>query len=319
MQRYLVPAVLGLLLSPAAHAYPDRPVTVVAQQPPGSGSDAMTRIWSECVGQKLDQTFIVQNKPGANGILAVNYLKGATGDGYTVMTIGMSQMTITPYVYKKQPYDPESDFHNIAVFGEATLVLAAGPQADIKNMADLARVARATPGGINYGSPGKGSPAHLLTASLAEKLGIPSTHIPFVGESAGVTAMIGNQIQVMTLVMSTALPQIKSGKLVPLAVFSPGRDPALPQVPTIGEAADAAYLARPGWIAVVGNRQFPEAAAKTLADATRNCVQDPGFRGRMEAMNVRPAFGDSADVLKRAKVDSDIWKPLIQTLDLLQD
>ena len=188
-----------------------KPIQLIAQQPPGSGSDAMTRVWADCAARELGQPVVVQNKPGANGILAVNYLKAQPADGYNLLSIGMSQMTITPYVYKQQPYDPLRDFDGVAVLGTSPLVLAVPAGQGIASLADLQKLARATPGGINFGSPGKGSPAHLLTSALVEKLGVPGTHVPFVGEGAGLTALMGQQIHAMTLVIGTAAAQVKAG------------------------------------------------------------------------------------------------------------
>ena len=200
-------------------AYPAKPIQLIAQQPPGSGSDAMTRVWADCAARELGQPVVVQNKPGANGIMAVNYLKAQPADGYNLLSIGMSQMTITPYVYKQQPYDPLRDFDGVAVLGTSPLVLAVPAGQGIASLADLQKLARSTPGGINFGSPGKGSPAHLLTSALIEKLGVPGTHVPFVGEGAGLTALMGQQIHAMTLVIGTAAAQVKANKLVPLALF----------------------------------------------------------------------------------------------------
>lgn len=143
---------------------------VIAQQPPGSGSDAMTRAWAECVSRQTGQSAVVQNKPGANGILAINHLKSLPADGLNVMSIGMSQMTITPFVHKQMPYDPIKDFDGVAVIGTSPLVLVVPAGTGIQKLADLERVAKAQPGGLNFGSPGKGSPAHLLTTALAELL-----------------------------------------------------------------------------------------------------------------------------------------------------
>lgn len=307
------------LIGPDARAYPEKPITVIAQQPPGSGSDAMTRIWAECVAQKVAQPLVVQNKPGANGILAINNLKGQPADGYTVMSIGMSQMTITPYVYKNMPYDPAKDFSGVTVFGATPMILTASADSGIKNLDDLAAHAKAAAGGVNFGSPGKGSPAHLLTTALVSKIKAPGTHVPFVGEGAGVTALIGNQIQIMTLVSGTALPQVKAGKLVPIALFASQRSPAFPDVPAITELLDAQDLARQAWIGVVAKKGTPIAAIRSLNDATRQCLNDQGYTKRLQAMNVEPLATTGDDLEARAQADVRVWRPLIDALGLASE
>jgi tripartite-type tricarboxylate transporter receptor subunit TctC len=311
---------LALALSGAAWAqspYPARPVQLIAQQPPGSGSDAMSRTWADCAAREIGQPVVVQNRPGANGILAVNHLKGQPADGYSLMTIGMSQMTITPYVYKQPPYDPEKDFDSVAVLGSTPLVLAVPQASGITSLAQLEALARGRNGGIDFGSPGKGSPAHLLTTALVERMNIAGTHVPFVGEGAGLSALMGQQIQAMTLVIGTAAPQVKAGKLVALAVFGPQRSPLMPDVPTIAEAFPAAAdLARVAWIAVVAKAGTPPEVLGKLNAVTQRCNVDDSYRSRMEAMNVTLASSAPGDARQWAQRDTKVWRPLIEKLGL---
>jgi tripartite-type tricarboxylate transporter receptor subunit TctC len=315
-------ALLAAGIAAAAHtaaqaqAYPSRPIQLVAQQPPGSGSDAMTRTWAECASRELAQPVVVMNKPGANGILAINYLKSQPADGYNLMSIGMSQMTITPYVYKQQPYDPLKDFAGVAVLGISPLVLVAPAGGPIQRLSDMEKVGKSLPGGLNFGSPGKGSPAHLLTTALTDKLQVPATHIPFVGEGGGLTALLGNQIQLMTLVIGTAAAQVKAGKLVPLAIFAAERSPLMPDVPTIAEASIAKELARPAWIAVVAKAGTPPEMLVRLNAASQKCRDDAAYKTRMEAMNVGLVASTTADVKVWAERDIQVWKPLIDKLGL---
>lgn len=298
-------------------AYPSKPIQIIAQQPPGSGSDAMTRVWADCAARELGQAVVVQNKPGANGILAVNYLKAQPADGYSLMSIGMSQMSITPYVYRQQPYDPLRDFDGVSVLGTSPLVLAVPSGQGITRLADLEKLARATPGGLNFGSPGKGSPAHLLTTALMDRMGVPATHVPFVGEGAGLTALMGQQIHAMTLVISTATAQVKAGKLVPLALFAAQRSPQLPDVPTIAEALPAAGdLARPSWIAVVARAGTPPDLLNKLNAVTDKCRSDAQYKSRLETMNVTLTGSTPGDARAWAARDAAVWRPLIDKLGL---
>lgn len=312
----LLTSLLPVFALAQAQTYPSRPIQLIAQQPPGSGSDAMTRAWADCASRELAQPVVVMNKPGANGILAINYLKSQPADGYNLMSIGMSQMTITPYVYKQQPYDPLKDFDGVAVLGISPLVLVAPSGGPIQRLSDLEKVGKASPGGLNFGSPGKGSPAHLLTTALTEKMHVPATHIPFVGESAGLTALLGNQIQLMTLVIGTAAAQVKAGKLVPLAVFAAERSPLMPDVPTIAEVSPARELARPAWIAVVARAGTPPELLTRLNAASQKCTGDSSYKTRMESMNVTVTGSTPGDVKTWAERDIRVWKPLIEQLNL---
>jgi tripartite-type tricarboxylate transporter receptor subunit TctC len=311
----LLAATMALSLSVHAQSA----LQVVAQQPPGSGSDAMTRAWAECTSRQIGQPTVVQNKPGANGILAINYLKGLPADGQNVMSIGMSQMTITPYVHKQMPYDPIKDFDGVAVIGTSPLVLVVPAGTGVTKLADLEKVAKAQAGGLNFGSPGKGSPAHLLTTALAESMRWPATHVPFVGEAAGLTALMGQQIQVMTLVIGTATAQVKAGKLVPLAVFAGERSSLMPDVPTIAEAGGPKALARPAWIAIVAKKGTPPDILAKLNDATNKCLGDSAYATRMNSMNVTLTSSKPSDVTVWAERDIAVWKPLIDKLGLASE
>lgn len=297
--------------------YPSKPIQLIAQQPPGSQSEAISRIWAECVAKDLGQPVVVINKPGANGVIATSFLKGQPADGYNVMTVGMSQMTITPYVYKNLPYNPHTDFDGVAVLSVSPLILVASTQSGIKKLSDIPAVAKGMPGGVNYGSPGKGSPAHLFSADVTSRLQAESTHVPFVGEAAGVTSLLGGQIQLMTLTSGTAGPLINENKVVPLAIFAAERDPSFAKVPTIVETIGAKDLAKPGWLALVTKAGTPPQILKRLGEATERCTSDAVYRTRLAAVNVAAVKSTPADVMSWTDSYSAVFKPLIEKLNLV--
>lgn len=321
MRNFSLPqaALLAATLTMSLASQAQTALQVVAQQPPGSGSDAMTRAWAECTSRMTGQPAVVQNKPGANGILAINYLKGQPADGQNVMTIGMSQMTITPFVHKQMPYDPIKDFDGVAVIGTSPLVLVVPAGSGVSKLADLGKVSASQAGGLNFGSPGKGSPAHLLTTALTESMKWPATHVPFVGEAAGLNALMGQQIQAMTLVIGTAAAQVKAGKLIPLAVFAAERSSLMPEVPTISEAGGPQALARPAWIAIVAKKGTPADVVAKLNEATNKCRNDSAYVTRMNAMNVTLTTSKPTDVALWAERDIAVWKPLIDKLGLASE
>ena len=310
-----LPATMALADTPA---YPSRLIQLIAQQPPGSQSEAISRVWADCASRELGQAIVTLNKPGANGVLATNFLKSQPADGYNVMTVGMSQMTITPYIYKRLPYDPQKDFDGITVLSTSPLLLVASVPSGIKQYADIATAAKKTGGGIDFGSPGKGSPAHLLTAGVAQQLKVESTHVPFVGEGAAVTALMGGQIQIMTVTSGTAAPLIKAGRMVPLAIYTEVRDKEFPQVPTILELTGSKEMALPGWLALVAKAGTPPDVLKRLADVTAKCVASEAYIGRMEAINAVPVKSSPADVKSWTDRYTAVFKPLIERLDLAE-
>ena len=307
---------VALLLMKGAQAqpdYPDKPVQLIAQQPPGSLSETISRIWAECASRRLGRPIIVINKPGANGLIAINYLKQQPADGYTIMTAGMSQLTITPYIYKILPYDPSKDFAGVAVLGKNSLLLVAGVQSEIKHLSDI------TSRDVNYGSPGKGSPAHLLTAAVVESLKASGTHIPFVGEAAGVAALLGGHIDIMTLTSGTAGPLIKDGRVIPLAIYADARDKAFAQIPTIVELTGNRDLARPGWLALVVKAGTPPSVTSRLREVTAQCVKmDRQYGARLTDVNVSPIDPLQADVKSWTDRDTAVFRPIINQLGLTE-
>jgi tripartite-type tricarboxylate transporter receptor subunit TctC len=321
--RLVAAACAAALVAPlGAHAqaaYPSRAVELIAQQPPGSQSEKISRIWAECAARELGQPVVVINKPGANGVVATNFLKNQPADGYTIMTVGMSQMTITPYVYKKLPYDVEKDFDGVAVLSTSPLMLVASTQSGIKKLSDISAYAAKQPGGVNFGSPGKGSPAHLLTAAVAHHLKAEGTHVPFVGESAGAIALTGGQIDIMTLTSGTAGPLIKDGRIVALSVYTEAREKAFADVPTIVELTGSKDLARPGWLALVVKAGTPPAVLKRLSEVTTNCVRsDAGYRKNLETVHVSPIESTPADVKAWTDRYSAVFRPIITRLGLAE-
>ena len=304
--------VLLLMQGARAHAeYPDKPVQLIAQQPPGSLSETISRIWAECASRRLGQPIVVINKPGANGLIAINYLKQQPADGYTIMTAGMSQLTITPYVYKVLPYDPSKDFDGVAVLSKNSLVLVAGVDSGIKHLVDI------TSRDVNYGSPGNGSPAHLLTAAVVESFKATGTHIPFVGEGAGVAALLGGHIDIMTLTSGTAGPLINDGRVTPLAIYADARDKAFAQIPTIVELTGRRDLARPGWLALVVKTGTPPSVTSRLREVTAQCVNmDQQYGARLTDVNVSPIDPVQADVKSWIDRDTAVFRPMINRLGL---
>lgn len=314
-----VGSLLGPASSQAGPSYPERPVQLIAQQPPGSQSEAISRIWAECASRELGQPVVVISKPGANGVVATNYLKAQPADGYTLMTAGMSQLTITPFVYRHPPYDPVKDFDGIAVLSTSPLFLVASVSSGIRELRGVASIALRAAGGVNYGSPGKGSPAHLLTAAVLRRLQVEGTHVPYIGEAAGVRALLAGEIGIMTLTAGTAGPLIKVGRVFPLAIYAASRDERFSQVPTIGEITGDNTLALPGWLALVAKPGTPAPVTKLLREVTAKCARsDPQYRLRLAQMNASPVDPAASDVPTWLRRYTGQFKPLIEQLQIAE-
>ena len=315
--RTVAHALLFAAACPSLAADLYKPIQLIAQQPPGSQSEAISRIWAECASEQIGQPVVVISRPGANGVIAANYVKLQPADGYTIMTMGMSQIAITPYLYRSKPYDPEKDFDGVAVLATSSLLLVASTRSGIKQFSELATRARNVAGGLNYGSPGKGSPAHLLTATILTSLDAGGTHVPYVGEAAGVDALLRGDIDIMTLTSGTAEALTRGGRAVPLAIYSQAKDKAFPDVPTIVELTGSTDLARPGWLALVVKAGTPPKLIKRLREVTAHCARsDLRYQTRLSSVQATPVDPAFADVKAWTDRYTDLFRPLITQLKL---
>jgi len=324
IQAILIAAVAGLCLAAPgvdalAQAYPNRPITVISPVTSGGAIEAAMRSWIACAQEFGGQPIVLVPRPGANGVVAANAAKLAPADGYTFMIAGMSQTTITPFIYKKQPYDPEKDFHGVALFGDTPLVLVTSTQSGIKNLKDLQAYAHSRPKGMDIGHAGVAHTSHLLSAATAAKLGINSTLIPFAGEAAATTALLGGEIQAMVMVSGTAAPFIESGKMVPLLTFSRQRLPRLPNVPTVVEALKDPALARSGWIGITAKAGTPQEAIDAAESWTRKCMDNAAFRQALEQALFTPYFVPQKEYGAVVRRDSEFWKTWIRRLNISND
>ena len=299
----------------AQSAYPERPVRLIVSQAPGGSSDTIARLWAEHAGKAIGATIVVENKPGAGGIIAAQSLLSQPADGYSLLYGSVSLMVLNKFTYKPLPYTPEKDFTGVAMLTTVPFVLSANPKTGIKTLKELTEQAKAAPGKFNYASAGLGNSTHLAVELLSNKLGISMTHIPYKGESDGVLATIGGQTEVMAPVYGTALPHIQNKKLNPLAVLSPTRLPELPEVPTASELGVKGFD-NMGWSAVVARAGTPAAIVEKLNKATESFHQNPAVQAKLKTLGVIPVSGPASLVMETTARDVAAWGPTLGTLDL---
>lgn len=264
----LLPAV-----SAQAAGYPDHPIRLIVPTSPGSTADVVARVVAESLGKTLAQPLIVENLAGAAGIPGTRQLVAAKPDGYTLAIVS-SNHAINPSLYKSMPYDSVKDITPISVIGTTPLVMVVAENSPYRTISDLLAAARAQPGKINYGSSGNGSVLHLAGELLKSKAGVDMMHIPYRGGNALITDVMSGQIQVAFLAVPSVLAQVQAGKLHALAVSTPQRVTALPDVPTLDESGvkDYSYDA---WISLIGPAKLPADLVRTLQAATQRTMADP--------------------------------------------
>ena len=241
MKHLLKAALLGSALALAApwvgaqDAYPTKIITIVVPTAPGGGNDAMARVVGQRLSEKLGKPVIVDNKPGANGSIAAEFVARAPADGHTILWGYVATHGINPALQKLR-YDPVKDFEPIGLVAESPTVLVFGNGAPFKTVGDLVKAAKAKPGAINYSSAGNGTAPHLAGEMFKLAAGVDLTHVPYKGSSPGLMDTIGGTTQLMFPSLFTALPHIQSGKLRAAAIAGKKRSPLLKDVPTLEES-----------------------------------------------------------------------------------
>jgi len=303
----------------AAGAFPDRPVKLVVPYTPGGSADQLARALADGMGRELRQPVVVENRPGANTMIAATSVARAPADGYTVLLASNASMVLNPMLYKKVGYDARRDFKVISVAAEIPLVVVTNTQVPAANVREFAGYAKANAGKLNYASVGLGNPLQLATEMLKTELGIDLTHVPYNGSAPALAALLANDVQLMIDVVSTSLPHIKAGKLKALAVTSKERLEVLPDVPTVAESGHPGFQAATWFGLAVPAQTPPEAVARLQAAAAR-ATGDAPFRQTFAALGLviqRPR--DGAEVQRYVDADRARWGSVIQANHIALD
>lgn len=310
-RRGLVLGGSALALPALAQApFPTQPVRLLVPLAAGTLTDIIARLLAEPMARVLGQQVIVENRPGANGVVSVVALKQQRADGHAVLLAGVSLVSFNPHLYRNLPYDPERDFTWIAPVANTAFMLVASRQSGITSVAQFLGRARARPGDLTFGSAGIGNSTHLAMEMVADAAGIRLQHIPY-SNSPPVIALMKGEVETMLATVGTVINQARRGELVPLAVLMERRVKELPDVPTLREAGIEAPT-MPGWYALVGPAGVPEAAEDILNTAIQAALSDPGVREKLAAMYLEPIIGSPAAIRRTYEQDSAIWGAFIR-------
>ena len=290
-------AIIGLCNPAYAQTvYPTKPVKLVVGFAAGGGTDVFARVLAQGLSAQLGQTFVIDNKPGAGGVLASQSMAQAASDGYTLLMGSTSTQAIAPLLYAKRPYSPQ-DFTPIAHIASVGVVLVAHPAAPFNTVAELVAYAKARPGQLNYASGGNGVTNHLAMELLKSRTGTFITHIPYRGSAPALQDVMAGQVSVMFDSIASSGPQIRAGKVKALGVASLVPSDALPGVPTLSDAGVALGLKgfeAPGWIALYGPASLPPAVTARLQDAIATVLASPDVAQRFAVAGAIPRYMNAA-------------------------
>jgi tripartite-type tricarboxylate transporter receptor subunit TctC len=260
-----------------AQGWPSKPVRMVVAYPPGGGIDVLGRQLAEKLTPAWGEPVVVENKPGANTILATDSVAKSPADGHTILLTTDATFSINPHLYSKLPFDPQHDFIPVTMLVLLQQLLVANPSLPANTLPELIRLAKEKPGRINYASYGSGSQPHLSGEMLKYKAGIDLVHVPYKGISLAVPAVMAGEVQLTFAGIATSLPQIKAARIKPIAIGGMKRSPLLPEVPTFAELGFPEVETH-AWFGLFLPAGSPREAVERVYRDTRKILEEPEFR-----------------------------------------
>ncbi|MGH8622534.1 MAG: Bug family tripartite tricarboxylate transporter substrate binding protein [Burkholderiales bacterium] len=285
----------------AEEAWPSRPVRLVVPSSPGGGTDTYARFLAQGLGDALKQHFVVDNRPGGGGNIGAEVAAKAAPDGYTYLVSSSPALVVNPSLFRNLPYNAERDFAPVARGVVSPLVITSHPSVPVKTLAALIALAKREPGALSYGSPGVGSSSNLAVKMVEEAGKVRFLHVPYKGASQAVLGLLRGEVAFMVTDISTALPHVQSGKVVPLAASH--RSPHLPGTPTYAEAGYPSVDAYPSY-SVVAPTGTPPAIVQRMSAEIVSLMKTPAFRERLDARAMVPIIDtpdEFATVLKKER------------------
>jgi tripartite-type tricarboxylate transporter receptor subunit TctC len=315
--RWLAALALGAALacSPAmAQDYPSRPVTLLVPQAPGASSDLLARTLGERLQALWGQSVVIDNRPGAASNLGAAIAARAAPDGYTLMIGTDALMTSNTHLYKSMPFDPVKDFAPISVAGSNIICLAVHESLPVKTMPELIAYAKANPGKLKYGTPGAASPHHLSGELLALKTGIEIVHVPYRGGGPAANDLLGGHINMAFLSLSSAVPQLPTGKIRIVALVEKSRYAAMPDVPVIAETVPGFEMS--SWLGVFAPAGTPAPLIARLNDTITKILIDPPVKQKLAALGLVVAPVTPAELAAMIKRDTELRAGLIKAANI---
>jgi len=311
------PSVLALLVAvgfaPAQTQaqYPDRPIKLVVGFSPGGNTDVMARIVAQKMSVAMAQPVVVENKTGAGGVIATDFVSKSAPDGYTLL-FGTSSYPISASLYKNLPYDPVTAVVPISLVAVVPLVLVVNPKVQATTAKEFVDLVRKSPGKYNYGSAGNGSAVHMAVELLKYQEKLDTVHVPFRGAGPAAPALMAGQVQFMIDAISTTAPNIKSGRLKALAVTTTERSKVFPDLPTMKEAGFPEYTSSI-WNMVFAPNGTPADIVARVAKAVKEVMKDPELQQRYIDMGVQmPADTSPAFAAKFVQEERDRWATVVK-------
>jgi tripartite-type tricarboxylate transporter receptor subunit TctC len=307
------------LVSAPSHAasgdlYPVRPVRVIVQGAVGSGPDVLARQVGDHLRKRWERPLVFVNRPGAGGLMLLQAAAAAEHDGYTLFVPTITTFVILPEMHEKLAIDPHRDWVAIGLLAQTPMAIAASPALGVTNLTELAAAARARPNAIFYAANNRGSLPHLTAELWRQRAGVPMTFVPYAGAAAGLQDVLGGRVAVIVESLGALSGAIRAGTIRPLAVASPARLSAYPDVPTVSEMVPG--FAAVGWVALAAPRDTPRPVLRKVSDDLRSVLADDALQRRFDELGAVANAMTPLQTQQFIQAEQRLWRPMVRGVGL---
>jgi tripartite-type tricarboxylate transporter receptor subunit TctC len=298
--------------------WPKKPIVAIVSFPAGGSTDIFARSVTAPLAEALGQSIVVENKPGAGGMIGLGAAAKAAPDGYTIHISALTNQSISQALFKNPPADLQKDFAPVALIGTIPHLIVVNPSVPAKNLPELIAFIKSKKGDFNYASQGNGSLSHLESTLFMQRIGATGTHIPYKGSSFALPDLIAGNTLMMFDSVTASLPHIQSGKLRPIAIAAAERSPLMPNVPTLGQDGMKQFDVENFYAVYVPKGTSPAIIAK-LEREIRKILTNPDFKARMAAQGIHPQFANSEKLAEITATEASKWEKVVKSANIKVD
>jgi tripartite-type tricarboxylate transporter receptor subunit TctC len=309
--RLLFAAALALPILASAADYPTKPIRLVVPSPPGGTIDPISRLLGEALAKHYGQNVIIDNRPGANFNVGMDLVAKSAMDGYTLVVASSGALATNIHLYRKLPYHPVNDFEHIVLYGNVPNILVVHPSLPVKTLSEFTAYAKTNPNKLNFGSTGNGSSMHLAGELYKSMSGAQMTHIPYVSPAVATQDLLAGRTQLMFQLMTGIAQFVKADRVRGIAVLSPKRSSALPDLPTTAEAGMKG-LESSAWFGILAPKGTPKAIVTQLNRDINALIAEPAFNKRLVDFGVEPMGGSTQDFERYLAAEIKKWGDVVR-------
>jgi tripartite-type tricarboxylate transporter receptor subunit TctC len=316
----LLNALIGVMFAAVAHAqtYPSKPIRLVVPFAPGGSSTLVARFIGEEMAKGLGQSFVIENKPGGGGNIAMQEVARADPDGYTLIIGHVGSLAMNPFMYERLPYDVDRDFAPISLLAIVPAIFVVHADVPARDLREFVALARSKPGQLNYGSAGNGSAGHLAMEYLKQATGIELQHVPYKGTGPNVADLIAGRTQASSAGTPPLLPHVRSGKLRVIAVGTSKRLSSIPEAPTVAEQGYPGFETSQ-WYGLNAPAKTPEAIIRRLSEEAAKAAKSALVRERFKPDDAEPVGSTPQEYAAHIKKEQERWSKVVRAAKIKAD